>query len=155
MKQLGLGARVVPQRDSWRNPHFELTAGRPRRRRLRLDAPIRATIKKAAAATLSRRRSSDARAGATSALEVLILATVLSGRAMFERLAKRAPSARFHVFQGTKDWNTPIEPVRALEAWNVSQGHLDITFHYYQGGHQGSDDARAEIAQLLAAIVSE
>jgi pimeloyl-ACP methyl ester carboxylesterase len=78
-----------------------------------------------------------------------------SGRTMFERLAKRAPGARFYVFQGTKDWNTPVEPVRALEAWNASQGHLDMTFHYYEGGHQGSDDARAEIARLLANIVSE
>lgn len=78
-----------------------------------------------------------------------------SGRTMFERLAKRAPSARFYVFQGTHDWNTPVEPVRSLEAWNASQGHLDMTFRYYEGGHQGSDDARAEIARLLAAIVSE
>ncbi len=78
-----------------------------------------------------------------------------SGRTMFERLAKRAPGARFHIFQGTKDWNTPLEPVRSLEAWNASQGHLDMTFHYYQGGHQGSDDARAEITRLLAAIASK
>jgi len=78
-----------------------------------------------------------------------------SGRAMFERLAARAPRARFHVFQGTDDWNTPIEPVRALEAWNVSDGHLDMEFHYYEGGHAGSDAARAEVGRLLTRIVSE
>jgi hypothetical protein len=77
-----------------------------------------------------------------------------SGRAMFERLAKRAPGARFYVFQGTNDWNTPVEPVRALEAWNVSEGHLDMAFHYYQGGHQGSEGARAEITRLLASLIS-
>jgi hypothetical protein len=38
-----------------------------------------------------------------------------SGRATFERLAARAPRARWYVFQGTQDWNTPVEPVRALE----------------------------------------
>jgi hypothetical protein len=77
-----------------------------------------------------------------------------SGRAMFERLAKRAPGARFHVFQGINDWNTPVEPVRALEAWNASDGHLDMTFHYYQGGHGGSEEARAQITRLLASIIA-
>jgi hypothetical protein len=78
-----------------------------------------------------------------------------SGRAMFERLAARAPSARFVVFQGTDDWNTPVEPVRALEAWNASKGHLDMAFHYYQGGHGGSDAVRVEITQLLRSLTSE
>ena len=50
-----------------------------------------------------------------------------SGRAMFKRLAARAPPARFHVFQGTDDWHTPVAPVRALEAWNASTGHLPGT----------------------------
>ena len=63
-----------------------------------------------------------------------------SGRAMFERLAARRAPARFHVFQGTRDWNTPVAPVRALEAWNASTGHLRIAFHYYDGGHTGTDD---------------
>jgi hypothetical protein len=78
-----------------------------------------------------------------------------SGRAMFERLAARAPAARFHVFHGTDDWNTPVAPVHALEAWNASTGHLPIAFHYYQGGHAGSEAARSEVAQLLASLASE
>jgi hypothetical protein len=77
-----------------------------------------------------------------------------SGRAMFERLAARAPAARFHVFQGTHDWNTPAAPVQALEAWNASTGHLRIDFHYYEGGHAGSETARSAMAQLLASLVS-
>jgi len=78
-----------------------------------------------------------------------------SGRAMFERLAARAPASRFYVFQGTEDVNTPVEPVRALEAWNGTEGHLQMEFHYYEGGHAGSEAARAEIAQLVTSIVSE
>jgi hypothetical protein len=78
-----------------------------------------------------------------------------SGRAMLERLAARAPAARFHVFQGTDDWNTPVAPVRAFEAWNASTGHLPVTFHYYEGGHAGSESARSEMARLLASIVAE
>jgi len=78
-----------------------------------------------------------------------------SGRVLFEHLAERGARARIHVFQGNTDWNTPPEPVRALETWNASQGHLDMTFHYYQGGHQGSDEARSQIRRLLEAIVSQ
>jgi hypothetical protein len=78
-----------------------------------------------------------------------------SGRAMFERLSARTAEARFHVFHGTRDWNTPVAPVRALEAWNVSTGRLRAAFHYYEGGHEGSEAARAEMAQLLASIASE
>jgi hypothetical protein len=78
-----------------------------------------------------------------------------SGRAMLERLAARAPAAQFHVFQGTDDWNTPVAPVRAFEAWNASAGHLRVTFHYYEGGHAGSESARSEMARLLASIVAE
>ena len=77
-----------------------------------------------------------------------------SGRAMFERLAGHPAAVPFHIFHGTEDWNTPVQPVRDLEAWNTAQGHLDITFHYYEGGHQGSDEARAELEELLTAIVS-
>ncbi|HET9594312.1 MAG TPA: hypothetical protein VFP65_01960 [Anaeromyxobacteraceae bacterium] len=77
------------------------------------------------------------------------------GRAMFDHLAARAATAQFHVFHGTRDWNTPVEPVRALEAWNVSTGHLRAAFHYYEGGHAGSEAARAEMAQLLASIAAE
>jgi len=78
-----------------------------------------------------------------------------SGAAMFESLATRAAPARFYVFQGTQDWHTPVEPVRALEAWNNAQGHLDITFHYYEGVHTGTAEARDELAQLLTKLVSE
>jgi hypothetical protein len=77
-----------------------------------------------------------------------------SGRAMFERLAARRPAARFHVFQGNEDWHTPVAPVRALEAWNASTGHLPIAFHYYEGGHEGSPAVRSELARLLASIVA-
>lgn len=77
-----------------------------------------------------------------------------SGRAMFQRLAARAPAARFHVFNGTEDWHTPVGPVRALEEWNVSSGHLPITFHYYRGGHEGSEAARAELTRVLTEAVT-
>jgi hypothetical protein len=73
---------------------------------------------------------------------------------MFERLATRGTAARFHVFHGTHDWNTPVEPVRALEAWNASTGHLRMEFHYYEGGHSGSAAARAELSQVLTTLVS-
>ena len=78
-----------------------------------------------------------------------------SGFAMFERLAARAPSVRFHVFHGTEDWNTPVDAVRELEAWNGAEGHLDIRFRYYAGGHAGNDEVRGEMAELLTSIVSE
>ena len=77
-----------------------------------------------------------------------------SGLDMFKRLAARAPGARFHVFQGTRDRNTPVEPVRALEAWNASSGHLPVAFHYYDGHHAGTDAAKTELSQVLTAIVS-
>jgi hypothetical protein len=78
-----------------------------------------------------------------------------SGRAMFERLASRRPAARFHVFHGTQDWNTPVGPVRALEAWNASRGHLDLRFHFYEGAHTGSAAARVEMAKLLRSLVAD
>jgi len=77
-----------------------------------------------------------------------------AGREMFERLAARAAPAQIYVFHGTGDWNTPVAPVRALEAWNASTGHLRIAFHYYEGGHAGSDAVRAQVAQLLESIAS-
>jgi hypothetical protein len=77
-----------------------------------------------------------------------------SGRQMFERLAARKPAARFYVFHGTEDWNTPVDPVRALQAWNSTAGHLPIEFHYYAGGHRGSDSARAELVRLLNELVT-
>lgn len=78
-----------------------------------------------------------------------------SGRAMFERLATRAPSARFHVVHGESDLNAPVSHVRALEAWNLSTGHLPLTFHYVEGGHNGNSAARAELTRLFKEIVSE
>lgn len=78
-----------------------------------------------------------------------------SGRATFEHLASRHAPARFHVFHGTHDWHTPVAPVRALEAWNEADGNLDVAFHYYEGGHTGSDAARREMAALLASLVAE
>lgn len=78
-----------------------------------------------------------------------------SGRTLFERLATRSSGAQFHVFHGTDDTNTPVEPVRELERWNAAEGHLPIEFHYYDGAHTGSEAARAEMARVLAEIVAE
>lgn len=78
-----------------------------------------------------------------------------SGREMFQRLAARAPAARFHVFHGASDRHTPVEPVRLLEAWNAAEGRLAMRFHFYEGGHAGTESARAELARLLAAIVAK
>lgn len=78
-----------------------------------------------------------------------------SGRAMFERLATRAPTARFHVVHGESDLNAPVTHVRALEQWNVSTGQLPISFHYVEGGHSGNPAARAEIARLWRQLVTE
>jgi hypothetical protein len=78
-----------------------------------------------------------------------------SGRAMFERLATRAPTVRFHLVHGESDLNAPVIHVRALEQWNVSTGHLPLTFHYVEGGHTGNAAARAAVTRLLRDIVSE
>lgn len=78
-----------------------------------------------------------------------------SGRAMFERLATRAPTARFHVVHGESDLNAPVTHVRALEEWNVSTGRLPITFHYVEGGHNGNPAARAEISRLWKELAAE
>jgi hypothetical protein len=78
-----------------------------------------------------------------------------SGRAMFERLTTRAPTASFHILQSENDLNTPVAPVRALEAWNTTAGHLPLTFHYVEGGHTNNPAARAEITRLVQAIVSK
>jgi hypothetical protein len=64
-----------------------------------------------------------------------------------------APASRNDALRN--DSNTPVEPVRALEAWNASQGRLAMEFHYYDGGHAGSEAARAEMARLYEAIVSQ
>jgi hypothetical protein len=78
-----------------------------------------------------------------------------SGRALFERLAARAPRARFYIFQGNADRNTPVGPVRELEAWNAAAGHLPIEFHYYEGAHSGGDAGRAAVARVLAQLVAK
>src|SRR5688572_17727559 len=49
-----------------------------------------------------------------------------SGRIMFERLAVRAPRARFHVFHGTDDWNTPVGPVRSEEHTSELQSQSNL-----------------------------
>lgn len=77
-----------------------------------------------------------------------------SGRAMFERLAARAPTVRFHIVHGESDLNAPVTHVRALEQWNTSAGHLPIAFHYVEGGHTGNAAARAAVTRLLRDIVS-
>jgi pimeloyl-ACP methyl ester carboxylesterase len=77
-----------------------------------------------------------------------------SGRAMFERLATRAPTARFHIVHGKNDLNVPVRHVRVLEEWNARAGHLPISFHYVEWGHTGNAAARAEVTRLLSAIVS-
>jgi len=76
-----------------------------------------------------------------------------SGRTMFERLAARSPSANFYIVHGTNDRNTPVEPVRALQAWNASDKRLNMEFHYYQGGHMGSEAGRAEAARVLRQLI--
>ncbi|MBL8680483.1 MAG: hypothetical protein JNK05_14995 [Myxococcales bacterium] len=78
-----------------------------------------------------------------------------SGRAMFERLATRSPTARMHVVHGESDLNTPVRFVRELEAWNTHAGHLPITFRYVAGGHNGNAAVRAELLRLVQRIVAE
>lgn len=78
-----------------------------------------------------------------------------SGRVMFERLATRGATARFYVFHGEHDWNTPVAPVRQLEAWHATDRRLRLQFRYYEGGHAGSEAARATMQRSLTEIVSE
>jgi pimeloyl-ACP methyl ester carboxylesterase len=78
-----------------------------------------------------------------------------SGRAMFERLATRASTARFQIVHAESDLNTPVSHVRALEEWNAVAGHLPIAFHYVEGGHTANMAARAEVTRLVEAIVAE
>lgn len=76
-----------------------------------------------------------------------------SGRAMFERIATRAPHTRFFVFQGTNDAHTPASYVRELEAWNGELGHLDLTFRYYEGAHVGGPEVvKRELSDLLVRL---
>ena len=78
-----------------------------------------------------------------------------SGRAMFERIAARAPRMPFHVFQGTNDAQTPARYVRDLEAWNRQVGHLDLAVRYYEGAHVGGPDAvKRELSDLLVRLTA-
>lgn len=72
-----------------------------------------------------------------------------SGREVFEQLAAQNAPAGFTVFHGTQDWNAPVDLVRDLEQWNTAQGSLDMSFHYYEGGHMGTEASRAEGQELL------
>jgi hypothetical protein len=69
--------------------------------------------------------------------ELLTVLRSWSGRATFESIALRAPTASFFVFQGNNDSQTPVQHVRELEAWNRQLGHLNLTFRYYEGAHVG------------------
>jgi pimeloyl-ACP methyl ester carboxylesterase len=72
-----------------------------------------------------------------------------SGFQVFQRLATLQADASFHLFHGTKDENTPVADVEALERWNDAEGGLAMEFRYYDGGHMGTDAARAGVAELL------
>lgn len=72
-----------------------------------------------------------------------------SGRAMFERLAARAGAARFVVFAGARDAHTPAAPVRDLEAWSREHPELHLEFHYYDGDHRGTPEARRAMSEVL------
>lgn len=78
-----------------------------------------------------------------------------SGRAIFENLALRAPTAGFYVFQGNNDFLTSVRYVRELEAWNNRSGHLDLTFRYYEGGHVGAPpEVKRELSDLLVKLTA-
>jgi hypothetical protein len=76
-----------------------------------------------------------------------------SGFSMFERLAAGAYRSKIRVFQGSDDFNTLPVFTRQLEAWNVSQGHLDLTVRYYDAGHGGTPAVRQELTDLLLRLV--
>lgn len=78
-----------------------------------------------------------------------------SGRSVFESIARRAPTARFFVFQGNNDVQTPVRYVRELEGWNEQLGHLDLTFRYYEGAHVGGPpDVKRELSDLLVRLTA-
>lgn len=78
-----------------------------------------------------------------------------SGRAVFERLAPRAPAARFFVFQGNDDLHTPLRYAQELDAWNEQLGHLDLTFRYYDGAHVGAPpNVQREVSDLLVRLTA-
>jgi len=78
-----------------------------------------------------------------------------SGRAVFEKIAPRAPSVRFFVFQANNDLHTPVRYVQELEAWNQQRGHLDLTFRYYAGAHVGAPpEIQREVSDLLVRLTA-
>jgi hypothetical protein len=78
-----------------------------------------------------------------------------SGRAAFESIALRAPTADFFVFQGDSDSQTPARYVRELEAWNNRIGHLHLTFRYYEGAHVGAPpEVKRELSDLLVRLTA-
>jgi pimeloyl-ACP methyl ester carboxylesterase len=78
-----------------------------------------------------------------------------SGRAAFERIARRAPNVRLFVFQGNSDSQTPVRYVRELEAWNNQLGHLDLTCRYYEGAHVGGPpEVKRELSDLLVRLTA-
>lgn len=81
--------------------------------------------------------------------------TRLSGFSLFDRLAKAAFPTQIQVFQGVHDFNTPATFTHQLEAWNTSQGHLDLKVRYYEGGHGGTPEVRQELTQLLLNLVPQ
>jgi hypothetical protein len=76
-----------------------------------------------------------------------------SGFTLFERLAAAPYRGPIRVFQGNDDVNTLASFTRQLEAWNGSQGHLDLTVRYYDAGHGGTPEVRRELADLLVSLV--
>jgi hypothetical protein len=75
-----------------------------------------------------------------------------SGFTMFARLAPAQSPARFRVFQGNSDINTPASFTHQLEEWNATTGQLDLVVRYYDGGHGGTPEVRQEIAALLLGL---
>ena len=76
-----------------------------------------------------------------------------SGRAMFESLARRAPAADFFIFHGNEDRLAPASYVHALEAWHVASRQLDMTFHFFDGGHVGGPpEVKRELSDLLVRL---
>jgi hypothetical protein len=78
-----------------------------------------------------------------------------SGFELFERLAARRASTEFHIFHGSRDVNTPARFVRQLESWNAERGHLDITFHHFEGGHAGTPEVKRELSALLTSLAPD
>jgi pimeloyl-ACP methyl ester carboxylesterase len=78
-----------------------------------------------------------------------------SGRAAFERIARRGPRIPIFIFQGNNDTNTPARFVRELDAWNSRVGKLDLTVRTYEGAHVGGPAAvKRELSDLLVRLTA-